>query len=125
MGPITFFRLEDLTVEDSGTITVHSKTIPAGGANYLHLVIQVLKLGMSGGAPQFNHYVDVSNDMQNWVQDDDFNGQIISEDTTQVEGAVRGGYLRVRVKFDLTASNPGDVAFTTFTIVGNMTRSPA
>ena len=89
MGVITFFRLKDLSVEDAGTITVHSETTPTGGANYLHLVVEVLKLGMTGGAPQFNFDVDVSNDTLRWVQVDAFHHQIVTESTAPAEGAVR------------------------------------
>ncbi len=123
MGAITFFRLEDLGVEHAGTITVHSKTMPVGDANYMLLVIEILKFAMSGGAPIFSWGVSTSNDMQNWVEVTAFTNQVAGEGTFQVEGAVRGAYLRVDVTFDLTISNPGDVAFTTFTIVGNLSRS--
>jgi len=125
MGVVEFFRGQSLTVENGSTVTVCSPVYPMGAANWVDLTLNVLKLKKTGGSVALHYAIQTSitGGDEEWIDAPTLGGTVSLPGPVQKTASAPAILARGWAKLQLANGLATDIAFATFDMIANITRS--
>ena len=125
MAVVEFFRGQSLTVENGSSVTVCSPAYPMAAANWVDFTLNVLKLKKTGGNVVLHYAIQTSitGGDEEWVDAATLGGDVSLPGPVQKTASARGILVRGWAKLELASGLATDIAFTTFDMIANVTRS--